>query len=234
MSQTPQDLPWRTPNAESFYTTSKRRNCKSVLLGHGTYFVTCVLKACSIRLTCTSLKATENKHVHGMNCEKRHALQHSSFAAPPGSCDLQPVRATTPCALSWKKRGQKTRKSPTRQGGVVHPVLCCVWSAALLWHCWHTWYSTNLCEFANVEQVLVRWSLVPSGVAKKRVGAPPACSRSARVVCEGLARAQGRRCCPCLSADERTLKAPLQELPHCNETDTNADDGHCEHQICIE
>ena len=25
-----------------------------------------------------------------------------------------------------EKRGQKTRKSPTRQGGVVHPVLCCV------------------------------------------------------------------------------------------------------------
>ena len=97
-----------------------------------------------------------------VDCNQRHALQHSSFAAPPGSCDLlftvqvQPVRATTPCALSRKKRGQKTRKSPTRQGGVVHPVPCCVWSAALLWHCWHTWYSTNLCEFANVGQVLVR------------------------------------------------------------------------------
>ena len=134
-------------------------------------------------------------------------------------------------------------------------MLCCVWSAALLWHCWHTWYSTNLCELASVGQVLVRWSLVPSGVAKKRVGAPPACSRSARVVCEGrrleaavadcelaassraeisVARAQGRRGCPCLSADEHTLKAPLQELPHCNEADTNADDGHCQHQICIE
>ena len=133
-------------------------------------------------------------------CNQRHVLQHSSFAAPPGSCDLlftvqvQPVRATTPLALSWKKRGQKTRKSPTRQGGVVHPVLCCVWSAALLWHCWHTWYSTNLCEFANVGQVLVRWSLVPPGVAKKRVGAPPACSRSARVVCEGR-RLEAAACC---------------------------------------
>ena len=84
-----------------------------------------------------------------------------------------------------EKTGPEARKSPTRQGGVVHPVLCCVWSAALLWHCWHTWCSTNLFEFANVGQVLVRWSLVPSGVAKKRVGAPPACSRSARVVCEG-------------------------------------------------
>ena len=91
-------------------------------MGLGTYFVNASLKACS-RLTCTSLKATENKHVHGMNCEKRHALQHSSFAAPPGSCDLrstvqvQPVRATTPCALRWKNGAGRHEKGPTRQGG---------------------------------------------------------------------------------------------------------------------
>ena len=126
-----------------------------------------------------------------MGCYKRHALQHSSFAAPPGSCDLlftvqvQPVRATTPCALSWKNGARSTEKSDPSGWSSSYPVLCCVWSAALLWHCWHTWNSTNLCELANVGQVLVRWSLVPSGVAKKRVGAPPACSRSARVVCEG-------------------------------------------------
>ena len=127
----------------------------------------------------------------GVSCNQRHALQHSLLRSP-----ARELRPTLHCAgptrqgddttcPELEKRGQKTRKSPTRQGGVVHPVLCCVWSAALLWHCWHTWYSTNLCEFANVGQVFVRWSLVPSGVAKKRVGAPPACSRSARVVCEG-------------------------------------------------
>ena len=60
----------------------------------------------------------ENKHAHGVDCYQRHALQHSSFAAPPGSCDLlftvqvQPVRATTPLALSWKKTGpEDTEKS---------------------------------------------------------------------------------------------------------------------------
>ena len=31
----------------------------------------------------------------------------------------------------------------------------------------------------------MRWSLVASGVAKYRIGAPPACSRPVRVVCEG-------------------------------------------------
>ena len=126
----------------------------------------------------------ENKHVQ-MAWTATRGMHFSTRCDLLYTVQVQPVRATTPLALSWKKRGQKTRKSPTRQGGVVHPVLCCVWSAALLWHCWHTWYSTNLCEFANVEQVLVRWSLVPSGVATKHVGAPPACSRSARVVCEG-------------------------------------------------
>ena len=65
----------------------------------------------------------------GVSCNQRHALQHSSFAAPPGSCDLlftvqvQPVRATTPLALSWK--------NGARRHGKVRPVrvewftLCC-------------------------------------------------------------------------------------------------------------
>ena len=58
-----------------------------------------------------------------VDCKQRHALQHSSFAAPPGSCDLlstvqvQPVRATTALALRWKNGAGRHGKSPTRQGG---------------------------------------------------------------------------------------------------------------------
>ena len=126
-----------------------------------------------------------------MNCKKRHALQHSSFAAPPGDCNLlstvqvQPVRATTPFALSWK--------NGARRHGKVRPVrlewftLCCA-ACGQRRSCgtagtlgtrqtcasWRAW-DRSLCGEA--------WSL--HGVAKKRVGAPPACSRSTRVVCEG-------------------------------------------------
>ena len=95
-----------------------------VLLGTWHLLCKCILKSLLKAELYLGLQAEqENKHVHGVDCYQRHALQHSSFAAPPGSCDLlftvqvQPVRATTPLALSWKNGAGRHGKSPTRQGG---------------------------------------------------------------------------------------------------------------------
>ena len=83
-----------------------------LLVGFGTYCVTCytsLLKACS-RPTVLGLRAkgkTDMYTRHGL--QTRHALQHSSFAAPPGSCDLLstagPTRQgdDTPTLSCWKK-----------------------------------------------------------------------------------------------------------------------------------
>ena len=93
-------------NAELFLTKQDKRAVKSVLLRHWHLLCTSVVKMHCSRPTVLGLKSDakeNNMHVHGngVDCYQRHALQHSSFAAPPGSCDLlstvqvQPVRATT-------------------------------------------------------------------------------------------------------------------------------------------
>ena len=94
----------------------------------------------------------ENRHVHAAWAANEACTQHSSFAAPPGSCDLLstagPTRQgdDTPTLtflekklgqlaltvrrlsrhLAWKKTRLRMNslRDPTRQGGVV-PTLCC-------------------------------------------------------------------------------------------------------------
>ena len=132
-------------NAELFSSKRTKQN-KSVKSDLGLWHLLCTYVVKHAQ-GYTVLGPTSKKGKHacttGMGCYKRHALQHSSFAAPPGSCDLlftmqvQPVRATTPLALGWKNGARSTEKSdPSGWSGSPCAVLCVVSGApvALLAH----------------------------------------------------------------------------------------------------
>ena len=152
-------------------------------------------------------------------------------------------------------------RDPTRQGGVV-PTLCCAGGRAPVALLAHLKLNKPV-RVRERGIGLSAMELGPFRCCKVTCWSSNCLltpdSRPARVVCEGrrlgaaatdcelaafgldglrsfiskalyfprLARAGGRHGCPCLSAGDDTLKA------HCNEADTNADDGYCQHQICI-
>ena len=132
-------------------TSKQERTRLCYYSGHGTFnYGTCgwFKRHAQDRSVLGPTSKWKKEHVH---MQRWNALQHSSFAAPPGSCDLLTTAGPTrqgddtptltylekagPAALTvrglsrhlvWKKARLRMNslRDPTRQGGVV-PTRCC-------------------------------------------------------------------------------------------------------------
>ena len=161
MSHPPETLTWLTQTRSSFLHSEDKSTVKSVLLRHGTYCtlymrnaqdLLCLAYEQERKTTCMYMAWTATR---GMHFSTPPSQPRQGVATYSLLCRSNPSGRRHTCPKLEKRGPEDTEKvRPVRVE--IHPVLCCVWSAALLWHCWHTWYSTNLCEFANVGQVLVR------------------------------------------------------------------------------